>query len=111
MSLRNFFETAYSIFWITGVLLIFYFFLVPLAPVFSIISPLATVLFVLVGTAFSVSTSRLTSILSVMGLIIYGVSWLITKECGTIPSMLMCTTGILVWFFAFFKSIQRSFGL
>lgn len=98
---RKLFETAATVVWIAGALLVFYLFLEIIGP----LPPVITLLVALVFTLFTL-TKRLTAVLSIGGIILYAASWPLAKEWGIIPSLLIWALGIIVWLTAVCKSLS-----
>lgn len=71
-----------------------------------ILSPVVTILFVLCGTGMT-WMSRKGTCLSTIGLIAYGLSWIVATHYGGLLGAGVCAIGIGLWFWAVIGSFFR----
>ena len=96
---RRLFETFAGIFWLIGALFVLCMFLRAFAP----LSPLITAIVFLFLTLPTFARG-LTALMSIGGIILYALSWPITKELGTFPGLIVWILGVFIWFAAVYLS-------
>lgn len=92
-------ETIRTIlFWVLGVML-YLGFLLWLAKMAEMLSPSVTLLFVLIGTWYGLNAGRLRAFLTISGIVLYVLSFVVYERWGwsVNESMLLCGTGIMSW--------------
>lgn len=68
-----------------------------------LLSWVVTALFAVVGTLVALEQRR-TAAMSIIGLVLYGMSWYVTRHYGIWPGMICWSAGVMTWFATFIYS-------
>ena len=114
--IRDWFDTVCGmleiVFMITGVIVTFFLILKMLEPMW----PITTGLFMFMVTVVGLEGDKLSKSMTIVGIMLYLLSWPALHSMGIWPSVILCATGFGLWFNSFARSlapkvrvVERSF--
>jgi hypothetical protein len=88
---------------VVAIIMVFY-----VGMILEIIAPIVTIFAVLVGTIVTFK-SWTTMTRSIGGLVLYVASWPVLSSWGYLPSMIVWSLGVLLWFSAVYEIFKAHF--